>query len=43
MVSVPALSVRNGALMDCKECKERFRADKIIEDWAAENSFGSGS
>ena len=26
-------------LMDCKECKERFRADKIIEDWAAENSF----
>jgi len=25
--------------MDCKECKERFRADKIIEDWAAENSF----
>ncbi len=26
-------------LMDCKECKERFRADKIIEDWCAENSF----
>ena len=26
-------------LMDCKECKERFRADKIIEDWAAENHF----
>ena len=25
-------------LMDCKECKERFRADKLIEDWAAENS-----
>ena len=25
-------------LMDCKECKERFRADKIIEDWAEENS-----
>ena len=23
-------------LMDCKECKERFRADKIIEDFAAE-------
>ena len=21
-------------LMDCKECKERFRADKIIEGWA---------
>ena len=26
-------------LMDCKECKERFRADKIIEDWCAENGF----
>ena len=24
-------------LMDCKECKERFRADKIIESWAEEN------
>ena len=24
-------------LMDCKECKERFRADKLIEDWAGEN------
>ena len=24
-------------LMDCKECKERFRADKLIEDYAAEN------
>jgi len=23
-------------LMDCKECKERFRADKIIEDFLAE-------
>ena len=26
-------------LMDCKECKERFRADKIIEDWCQETSF----
>ncbi len=26
-------------LMDCKECKERFRADKVIEDWCQENSF----
>jgi len=26
-------------LMDCKECKERFRADKLIEDWAAMNNF----
>ena len=24
-------------LMDCKECHERFRADKIIEDFAEEN------
>ena len=23
-------------LMDCKECKERFRADKLIEDWCQE-------
>ncbi|MFI3173680.1 MAG: glycine--tRNA ligase [Bacillota bacterium] len=26
-------------LMDCKECKERFRADKIIEDYMHENSL----
>ncbi len=26
-------------LMDCKACKERFRADKLIEDWAADNNF----
>ena len=26
-------------LMDCRECHERFRADKLIEDWCAENSF----
>ena len=25
--------------MDCKECKERFRADKVIEDWCAEHDF----
>ena len=24
-------------LMDCRECKERFRADKLIEDWCGEN------
>jgi glycyl-tRNA synthetase len=24
-------------LMDCRECKERFRADKLIEEWAADN------
>jgi len=26
-------------LMDCRECKERFRADKIIEDYCAEKGF----
>ena len=26
-------------LMDCKECHERFRADKIIEDFAAEHQI----
>ena len=29
-------------LMDCKECKERFRADKVIEDWCKENHFDLG-
>lgn len=26
-------------LMDCKECKERFRADKLIEDYCAESGI----
>ena len=26
-------------LMDCKECHERFRADKIIEDYMAQNNI----
>ncbi|MBR2531673.1 MAG: glycine--tRNA ligase [Lachnospiraceae bacterium] len=26
-------------LMDCKECKERFRADKLIEDFCAEQGI----
>ena len=26
-------------LMDCKECHERFRADKLIEDYMAENNM----
>ena len=26
-------------LMDCKECHERFRADKLIEDFASENGL----
>lgn len=29
-------------LMDCRECKERFRADKLIEDWTAENGVTLG-
>lgn len=29
-------------LMDCKECHERFRADKIIEDFATENNIDLG-
>ena len=28
--------------MDCKECKERFGADKIIEEWCQENNFDLG-
>ena len=26
-------------LMDCRECHERFRADKLIEDWVAETGY----
>ncbi len=26
-------------LMDCRECHERFRADKVIEDWCAQEGF----
>ncbi|MEE1228319.1 MAG: glycine--tRNA ligase [Lachnospiraceae bacterium] len=26
-------------LMDCRECKERFRADKLIEEWAEEHNI----
>lgn len=33
----------NDPLMDCKSCKERFRADKLIEDYAAENGLDIGS
>ena len=28
-------------LMDCKECHERFRADKLIEDFCAEHDIES--
>ena len=30
-------------LMDCKECHERFRADKMIEDYAEENGIDARS
>ena len=33
------LSGFSDPLMDCRECHERFRADKLIEDWCAENGF----
>ena len=33
------LSSFSDPLMDCKECHERFRADKLIEDYAAENNM----
>lgn len=29
----------NDPLMDCKSCKARFRADKLIEDYAKENGL----
>ena len=33
------LSGFSDPLMDCKECKERFRADKLIEDWCEKTGF----
>ena len=33
------LSGFSDPLMDCRECHERFRADKLIEDWCAESGF----
>ena len=33
------LSGFSDPLMDCRECHERFRADKLIEDWCAETGF----
>ena len=33
------LSGFSDPLMDCRECHERFRADKLIEDFCAENSL----
>ena len=29
----------NDPLLDCKSCKSRYRADKLIEDWNAENGI----
>ena len=33
------LSGFSDPLMDCRECHERFRADKLIEDWVAETGY----
>ena len=33
------LSGFSDPLMDCRECKERFRADKLIEDFCAEKGI----
>ncbi|MCD7944065.1 MAG: glycine--tRNA ligase [Clostridia bacterium] len=33
------LSGFSDPLMDCRECHERFRADKLIEDWVAESGY----
>ena len=33
------LSGFSDPLMDCKECKERFRADKLIEDFCKDNDI----
>ena len=33
----------NDPLMDCKACKARFRADKLIEDWAKANGVSDGT
>jgi len=30
-------------LMDCRACKERFRADKVIEDYMKENNLGEAA
>jgi glycyl-tRNA synthetase (class II) len=31
------VSTFNDPLIDCKACKMRYRADKLIEDWNGEN------
>ncbi len=36
------LSGFSDPLMDCRECHERFRADKLIENWSEENNFDLG-
>jgi glycyl-tRNA synthetase len=33
----------NDPLVDCRECKARFRADKLIEDYAAKNQQEIGT
>ena len=36
------LSGFSDPLMDCRECHERFRADKLIEDWCARERLRAG-
>ena len=36
-VATGHLTTFNDPLIDCKECKTRHRADKLIENWAAQN------
>ena len=36
-VATGHLTTFNDPLIDCKECKTRHRADKLIENWAAKN------
>ena len=38
-VATGHLSTFNDPLIDCKACKTRHRADKLIESWASENSI----
>ena len=39
MDSLQASRIFSDPLMDCKECHERFRADKIIEDYCHEKKI----
>ena len=38
-VATGHLSTFTDPLIDCKDCKTRHRADKLIENWASENGI----